>query len=506
MDIDQESKSIIEPILDQSIDRQSLNLENNIPDEKRKVNFDVILNRIGFGFYHIKVWCIFAFLGMADGAESIVLSFIIPVFEQVFAGEYDFNLTTTLGTFVYIGFFVGSIFSGFTSDKFGRKKPVVFATIFMIIFCLISAYPTGLIFFIVFRSLFGMVDGFFSPFSFTYMAEMTPAKHRGKYVSILSINYIIGEIVTCLIAIFTLNSFTEGNWHALLVWSTLPGVFAFISSAFFLEESARYEMIQGRYENGVSLLKKIWKMNRKTEEPLMTNEEEKELINTYEERKKKKGDEKPQEVSMKEVFTPKYRRITLLSWFNWFVNTFTYNGLTYILPSVLQSLNRKKDTEILGTSDFDVGSVIYSCLSEIPTVIIATSIVDTKLFGRKNSMAINFFLGGIFCLLASYQIYPGLVFWISASKSFFSMAWNLNYQFTSELYPTVIRGRGLGLASSVGKFGCVIMPVLCSLLFEVGTLIPFMMFGVISLVACVCTLALPYDTAGVNVDDIDKDQ
>jgi MFS family permease len=486
---------------------ESKKLIHDESSEKTPTNFDMILNRIGMGFYHWKIWIIFGFLGWADGSESMVLSFIVPVFKKVYQGDYDFDLEAALGTFVYIGYFFGSLFSGFASDHFGRKKPVIFATIFMMIFCLASAFPPNLIFFIIFRSIFGMIDGFFSPLAYTYMAEMTPTAHRGKYMILLGINYTIGEIIACVIAIVTLDNFNTGNWHALLAWSTFPALLAFIASIFFLEESARYNMSKGKYQEGVGLLKKIWTMNRKKEpEELMTQTEEQELISGYEERRLKhivdEEEERANKTSIKELFRGKFLRITLLSWFNWFANSLTFNGLTYILPNVLEKLNHqshKKD------DDFDVASVIYSCLSELPTVFIAAAIIDIRRFGRKNTMGLCFLFGGVSCVLASLQIWPGVIVWVSVTKFFFAMAWTLNFQFTSELYPTVLRGRGIGIASTFGRLGSVIMPIVCAFLFEVGTLVPFFMFGCTSLLAAVCTFLLPYDTAGMEIDKIDKE-
>lgn len=470
---------------------------------KPQITFDYILNKIGFGIYHIKIWIIFAFLGMADGAESIVLSFIIPVFNNVFSGQFDFDLSTALGTFVYLGFFLGSLFSGFATDHFGRKRPVIFACILMITFCLLSAYPPTIYFFILFRSLFGAVDGFFSPFAYIYLAEMTPAKHRGRYICSLGLNYVFGELITCVVAMLTLTSLSTGNWRALLIWSTGPAILALISSWLFLEESARYEMSRGRFTKGIELLKKIFRQNQKSEKDLMSQDEEIELIKNCNELKHSQADENINNVSIGQIFKGKYLLITIISWFTWFVNTLSFNGVTYILPSVLEKLNQGGNANN-NTDEFDVGSVIYSCLSEIPSLLIVIAVIDIKGLGRRLTMAICFCCGGIFCYLASIQMYPGLIFWISATKGLFSVAWTINYQYTSELYPTILRGRGLGLAASVGKFGSVLMPYICSLLFNIGTLAPFMMFGALSLIAGVFTMMIPFDTTRLEVDEIDK--
>jgi MFS family permease len=464
-----------------------------------KSTFDSMLNRIGLGKFQWKAWMIFGFLGMADGSESMVLSFTIPIFNKVF--DPSFDLEGTLGTCVYFGYLIGSLCSGFLADKYGRRKPVVYATFFMIVFCLLSAFPPSIPMFIVYRSIFGMIDGIFSPMAYTYLAEVTPAKNRGKFMTILGVNYTIGELIACCIAIVTLENINSGDWHALLAWSTFPALIAWISSYFFLDESPRYQMVKGEYELGLNTMKKMCLENKKSDY-LMTAEEEKQIIMTYENTrlKREQSNEKQEVGSVRDLFTAKYARITIPVWFNWFTNALTYNGVTYILPTILSELNQGGGNN---DNDYTVSSIIFSCLLELPNVFVAAAIVDSKYFGRKNSMAISFLCGGFCCLMASLQVAPGIIFWISITKFFFILAWTLNFQFTCELYPTKIRGTGIGLASSFGRVGSIIMAPMCAYMNGMGPLVPFLFFGVVSTISGFLTLTLPYDTVGLEMDSLD---
>jgi len=493
--------------IDMDTDKEEIQaLEQKIISEgdesSSPVTFDSILNRIGLGFYHLKVWIIFGFLGCADGSESMVLSFTIPIFKKVFNPGY--GIEAALGTWVYIGFFIGSLLSGFASDKFGRRTPVIYSTFLMIVFCLLSAWPPSITVFIIYRTIFGMIDGFFSPLAYTYMAEVTPAKNRGKYMAMLAINYSFGEIIACLIAIITLDDLSSGNWHALLAWATFPAILAFLSATFFLRESPRYQMVNGKYEQGIKNLNLIYKDNKKTDQPLMTESEKEELIQSYEETKRKsqEKEDETQVATINDLFAGKYAKITIPVWFNWFTNSLTFYGITYILPTVLDELNQGNNNNN-NDDDFTVSSVIWSAIGELPTTFIVAAIVDLKGFGRKNSMAYSFLLGAATCLLASIQCPPGLVFWISISKFFFNLAWTLNFQFTSELYPTKIRGKGIGLASSFGRIGSIIMPTICTALNAIGPLVPFAMFGITAAISGVLTLMMPYDTADLQIDVLD---
>ena len=466
-----------------------------------KFTFDTVLNRVGFGRYHYKLFVILGLLGMADGSESMVISFIVPIFKKEFQPSYD--LESYLGTSVYIGYFIGSLLSGYFSDKYGRKRPVVYSNLLMIILGLISAYPPNLVSFIILRGLFGIIVGFFSPLAYTIMAEITPVKYRGKYMVLLGIFYTLGEIVSCLIAIFTLDTLKSGNWHGLLAWSTFPALLAWIASLVLLDESARHEMILGNYENGVRVLNKMYAENQNTNHDVMTEEEKEKLIYNYK-NKVEEGQEEEEEVPIKELFKGVNRKITPFVWINWFANSLTFFGLVFLLPTTLSEL-KGNTTESEGDGDDDgVSSVIYSSLSALPTVFVAAALVDLKHFGRKNSLFLTFFLGGITCLLAYVQLFPGFVFWISITKFFFSLAFTLNFQFTSELYPTKIRGTGIGMASAFGRIGSIIMPSTVSFLSKLGILIPYLMYGVGSLFASFATTLLPYDTAGLEMSSLDR--
>jgi len=467
-----------------------------------KFTFDTVLNRVGFGRYHYKLFLILGLLGMADGSESMVISFIVPIFQKEF--NPTFNLEAYLGTSVYIGYFIGSLLSGYFSDKYGRKRPVVYSNLFMIFLGLLSAYPPNIYMFMLMRGLFGIIVGFFSPLAYTIMAEITPTKYRGKYMVLLGIFYTLGEIVSCLIAIFTLDTLKSGNWHGLLAWSTFPALLAWLTSQFLLDESARHEMILGNYENGIRVLNKMYQENQKTTAEVMTEEEKQKLVAGYQ-TKVEEGQEEVEEVPVKELFKGVNRKITPLVWVNWFANSLTFFGLVYLLPTTLSKL-KGDETNPTGDDDNDggVSSVIYSSISALPTVFVAALLVDLKHFGRKNSLFFTFLFGGITCLLAYFQIPPGFVFWISITKFFFSLAFTLNFQFTSELYPTKVRGTGIGMASAFGRIGSIIMPSTVSFLSKLGLLAPYLMYALGSLSASFGTMLLPYDTAGLEMSSIDK--
>jgi putative MFS transporter len=225
------------------------------------ITFDVILDRIGFGKYHYKLFIILGLLGITDGSAGLVISFILPLFKKEFNPKFDFQ--AILGTFLFIGCLFGSLSSGYFSDKYGRRRPILYSNLLMLILGTLCSYPPNLVFFIFLQTIFGVVVGIFSPLAHTIMAEITPLKYRGKYMVLLGINHVIGQLLCVVVAILTLDSLESGNWHVLMLCSvSVPALVAWLAAVFFLDESARHEMILGNYTSSVKILMKMYTENQ----------------------------------------------------------------------------------------------------------------------------------------------------------------------------------------------------------------------------------------------------
>lgn len=115
--------------------------------------------------------------------------------------------------------------------------------------------------------------------------------------------------------------------------------------------------------------------------------------------------------------------------------------------------------------------------------------------GRKNSLAIAYFFCGILCsAIYFYKSENIFTFLVAGSKLTINLAFTINYEFTAELYPTHMRATGIGLASSVGKIGSIVMPWIVIYLSPIGIFTPYLIFGASSLLGGILTLFLPFDT------------
>lgn len=81
------------------------------------------------------------------------------------------------------------------------------------------------------------------PISFTILGENIPVKQRGFFLVLIGIFYTLGELLACLIAFFTMESLTVGNWRALLALSSAPAFLVFVFSYFFIDETVRFLLV-----------------------------------------------------------------------------------------------------------------------------------------------------------------------------------------------------------------------------------------------------------------------
>ena len=439
----------------------------------------------------------------------MVLSLVIPLLQNDPSMNTDY-IEESLGTVVYIGYFIGALMSGHIGDRMGRKSPIIYSNILMFTLGLLSAFPANIVVFILVRGLFGIVVGFFSPLIITLLVEITPTNVRGKFMMLFWVFYSLGGLITIFIAMIVLDSLEHGNWHLLLAWSSVPAFIAWIGSIYFLDESPRHQLVLGHITNAFDILEKMGHENNpESTKPLLTQDEKSALTQEFSNISKPINNDLNFIDSIKQLLSPNLKQTTLIVWYQWFSNVLIYYGTIYILPLTLTKLHMMTPYEnIIGANEDNavkISDLIFPSLVEVPPAILAAFLIDRKDFGRKNTLIIFFVVNGICCLFASLMISPGFIFWISCGKFCMNLLFNIIYQYTSELYPTKCRATGVAIGTSVGRIGSILMPTLCTYTGRIFVLLPFAIFGILSLLGGIITSFIKYDTTGVSISNIDKE-
>lgn len=229
------------------------------------------------------IWriCLVAALGgLLFGYDWVVIGGAKPFFVRYFGlqdgGTFlgtPFEGETLIGwamSSALMGCIIGSLVSGTFSDIFGRRRLLIISGMFFIV----SAIGTGIVdtfsFFVLYRFLGGVGIGMASNLSPIYIAEVTPATMRGKFVSINQLTIVLGvlgaQIVNWLIARNMPEGFTETeileSWYGSTGWrwmfaaETIPALF-FFTMMFLVPESPRWLIKKGNKYEALRILAKI---------------------------------------------------------------------------------------------------------------------------------------------------------------------------------------------------------------------------------------------------------
>ncbi|XP_057468325.1 probable plastidic glucose transporter 2 [Actinidia eriantha] len=131
------------------------------------------------------------------------------------------------------GAFVGSLFSGWIADRFGRRKAFQLCALPMIIGACTSAMTTNLEGMLLGRFLVGSGLGVGPPVASLYVTEVSPAFVRGTFGSFIQIATCLGIIGALFIGIPVKS--IAGWWRTCFWVSTIPAAILALAMVFCAE-------------------------------------------------------------------------------------------------------------------------------------------------------------------------------------------------------------------------------------------------------------------------------
>lgn len=217
--------------------------------------------------YLLLITFVSAMGGLLFGYDWVVIGGAKPFYELYFhIADSPFMQGWVMGSAI-LGCLLGVMVSGSLSDKYGRKPLMVVASFIFIVAALGTGICNTLSWFIFYRVLGGIGIGIASNLSPMYIAEVSPANVRGKFVSINQLTIVIGilsaQIVNWLIA----DPIAAGedillSWNGQMAWRWMfwaggvPAVFFFIL-VFIIPESPKWLSSKLQYEKSRKILVRI---------------------------------------------------------------------------------------------------------------------------------------------------------------------------------------------------------------------------------------------------------
>ncbi|XP_046654329.1 organic cation transporter protein-like [Daphnia pulicaria] len=402
-----------------------------------------------------------------------------------------------------LGALIASSLLGQLSDRLGRWKVLVPTGALQMVLATGCGFVQNYYLYVALRFLIAVnVSGAYM-IGFVLTMEMAPDRYR----TMIGFSFQL---------VFALGITVVAGWAYLVRhWPILQIIFGLHSSLmllhwWFVDESPRWLFSQGRYQECDAIIRKMLIQNGKAdaipEQGFTIDQLQRALSTTTSDI----GRQEPLEQATtnvtpvvvqeggKEVTTvavisssdrkygivdlfktPRLRSRTLNISLNWFANSLVYYGLT------LNSGSLVGDPHLM---------LFISGIIEVPAYLLSAKIID--ILGRRPVISFCLVSGGLACICTTY--FPQSSFaWTTATtsvvmlgKSLISISFAIIYNYTAELFPTVVRSSAVGIGSTSARVSGTLTPLIF-LLDSLDPKLPSVLFGIVALAAGFFSLYLP---------------
>jgi len=379
-----------------------------------------------------------------SGAEQTLQSLFAPTYESLaaamghlgFMGKTGFWHGCTTAS-ALIGTIIGAWLSSKPSDAFGRRKTLSILAVLYFVSAVGSGLAWDWLSFVIARFIGGLAVGGSSVVGPIYIAEISPAKSRGRLVALMQFNIVFG-ILLAFLSNYIIGTMNLGA----IEWRWMFGVEAFPAAAFFFllfgnSLSPRWLLTKGKADEARQIMTNLGAEN--VDQEIQEIQESIDL----------------EHHTMKEpFFRRKYMTPILLAFL-----IAAFNQLSGINALLYYSKRIFVMAGATGSSALQQ-SVIVGATNLIFTML-AMTVIDH--FGRKKLMlvgSVGYILSLATAAWAFYAEMGGMIILISfivfiASHAFGQGA--VIWVFISEIFPTRIRAKGQALGSFTHWFMCALI-------------------------------------------------
>ena len=378
---------------------------------------------------------------------------------------------------------IGALLAGPIADWTGRKKVLILCAVLFTVSAILSALPRSFTELVIARFIGGMGVGMASVVSPMYIAEISPAKIRGRLVALNQLAIVVGILLSYL-SNWLLVDTGINNWRYMLVAEILPAI-TFLVGLFFIPESPRWLTKEGLEKEALDVLNVVAGAANADHE--------------LQEVKKSLAEKR---TSLKELLHPSLRRVLIVGiLFSLFAHITGIDTIIYYGPIIFLESGFKTDSALLASVMIGITNLIFT--------FVGMAMVDKA--GRKflllvglAGMGISMMLVG-FCMQSDMISAKWTLLWIMTYIASFAMSIGVViWVYLSEIYPTRVRGQALSVATMVLWLGNVILTQLFPVMMERFGGGTFYIFSFICLLAFIFTWTMVKETKGVSLEEIEE--
>jgi sugar porter (SP) family MFS transporter len=421
--------------------------------------------------------------GLLFGFDTVVISGAIDALVKLYRlspGEEGFTVAIGL-----IGTVIGALSAGTVGQKLGSRETLRITALLYIA----SAVGCGLAWdwpaFLLFRFIGGLGIGASSVLGPVYIAELAPAKWRGRLVAAFQLNVVFGIVVayTSNYAIRTLH-LGAAEWRWQVGVAAFPAIL-FMALLFGIPRSPRWSASKDRIDEALSVLKLIGEVEPEAELADIRSALKQEHASAHE-----------------RVFQWKYRFPLFLA-----ISIGAFNQLAGI-NAILYYLNPIFQAAGFSQISGDQQAIAIGVTNFLFTLV-GMSLIDKA--GRKTLLLIGA-AGTSTCLAGVAWLYhthshPGALLWLLVTYiAFFSVSQGaVIWVYIGEVFPNSVRSKGQGVGSASHWFmNAVIALEFPVVVHSMSTATPFVFFSVMTVVQFFVVLFVYPETKGQTLEALQR--
>ena len=382
------------------------------------------------------------------------------------------------------GTIVGALFAGILGDRKGRRGALQLMGVLYFISAIGCAFSWDWYSLIAFRFIGGLGIGGSSVLGPMYIAEISPARSRGRLVGFFQFNIVFGILVAYFSNyLIGLAGFGPLEWRWKLGVAAIPAVVFFLM-LIGIPQSPRWLVKKGRVEEARVVLRNIGEENYEQELG--------EIVESI---------DATHSLGNEPLFIAKYRLPVLLAILIGMFNQLSgINAILYYLNDIFARAGFDKVSS-------DLQAVAIGATNLLATIL-AMSVIDR--LGRKlllliGSVGTALCLGGVAAIFFTHRHEELLVWLLVGFIGFFAFSQGaVIWVYLSEIFPNRVRAKGQSLGSFTHWFMNALIAWTFPQVAKSSGAAPFMLFSAMMALQFFVVLFIFPETKGLSLEQMQK--
>jgi len=421
--------------------------------------------------------------GLLFGFDTVVISGAIDALVRLYGLSPQYKgFTVAIGLVATV---IGALGAGHVGQRLGSRETLRITALLYVASALGCGLAWNWTSFLIFRFVGGLGIGASSVLGPVYIAELAPAKWRGRLVATFQFNVVFG-IMLAYISNYAIRTMHLGamEWRWQVGIATLPAL-VFLSLLFGIPRSPRWLASRNQMDEALTVLRMMGDPGPEAELADIQASLAQEHATAHE-----------------RVFQWKYRYPLFLA-----ISIGAFNQLAGI-NAILYYLNNIFAAAGFNQISSDQQAIAIGATNFLFTIV-GMSLIDK--LGRKTLLLIGAAgcascLAGVAWVFATHS-HPGALLWLLVTFiSFFSVSQGaVIWVYIGEVFPTSVRAKGQGVGSASHWF----MNALIAQMFPVvvtmmSTATPFVFFAAMTAVQFLVVLFVYPETKGQTLEQLQR--